>query len=200
MPGLATTGRDASSVDNSHLKPPMNARPTNVESSIPRTRQRDPNNYPYEFREYPKAMNMLATKEYVDAWHERHRQTGDDGKTYWPGGRPIASKSVVPFLDELNEPVFVYDEDEEREFRATHEGALNIVNAQQQIVDLKSDNERMAAELDKLRAQLAGPAAVEPKEDAKPDDEPVKPNALSGVTKSGEPDKPKAKVTLPPRL
>lgn len=145
-------------VNNAHLKQPMNARPTNVESAIPRTPQRDPANFPYEFREYPKAMNMRCTREYLDAWMERHKQFGDDMRPYWSGGRPQVDKSVVPILDEMGEPLFVQDEDEEREFRAAHPEALDIVGVQDEMNQLRADNDRLralAAENDRLKAELA---------------------------------------------
>lgn len=177
----------------------MNSRPTNVESSIPHTRQRDPNNFPYEFREYPKAMNVLCDQAYLDAWLERHKQMDDNNKAYWHGGRPIVGKTVVPVLDELGDPVHVYDEDEEAAFRAEHPEALTIVSQAAEIDTLRAENARLQ-ELVKENARLQG-GSKDP--EAASEGAPVK-NALEGVVKGAKPaPKVPAKKPdngLPPRL
>lgn len=209
MPVLATTGRSADSIDNSHLRQqPMNQRPTNVESSIPHTRQRDPNNFPYEFREYPKAMNMLCTKDYLEAWMDRHKQMGDDNRTpYWHGNRPIVGKSVVPILDELGDPIHVYDEDEEAAFRAEHPEALSIVSQAAEIDTLRAENQRLQELLTEnagLRRETAGqgkPADDDRKEDetGPAKDEP-RPAKLSEKPAPKPAQAKKPDNGLPPRL
>lgn len=198
---LAVTGRDPSSIDNRYLvRVGMNSRPTNVESSIPRTKERDPNNFPYEFREYPKAMNMVATKEYLETWMERHKQTDDNGKSYWHGCRPIVGKSVVPFLDELGEPVFVYGEDEEQEFRANNPDVLTIVSQAAEIDTLRAENARLQAliaENAKLKNETKAAPAKDEQDEGEPEKDAKPENALGTVMQNG---KPKPKVELPKRL
>lgn len=180
----------------------MPAAAHDIRLSIPLTDQTNPAKFPeYEFREYPKGMNMLANKEYLDDWLARNKTVDDQtGKASWPGGRPIVGKSIVPILDDNLQPVFVADEDEEAAFRAEHADVHDHVDPEAERSRLNTENEDLRAQIAKLRAGAVGVETGSEPEAEKDDGSEPQPAAL----KATAPVKPAAPVkktaALPPRL
>lgn len=120
---------------------------SDVRPYIPLTDQTDPRKFEgYEYEEYPKMMLAM-----VDGRH-------------------------VPFIDEdSQQPIVVYDEDEEAEFRADNPEAVKSP------VNSSALNAKDRAELEELRAQRSKPVVEE-------DGEPARPvNKLAGVAGKPKP-------------
>lgn len=123
---------------------------TDVRPFIPLTDQTDPRKFEgYEFEEYPKMMLAMV-----------------DGKH-------------VPFVDEdSGQPIVVYDEDEEAEFRADNPDAVRSP------VNSSALNASDRAELEALRAQRDGG-----QDEDEPPRKPATANKLSGAV-AGKPKPP----------
>lgn len=125
---------------------------SDVRPYIPLTDQTDPRKFEgYEFEEYPKM--MLASVE----------------------GRQ------VPFVDEdSGQPIIVYDEDEEAEFRADNPEAVKSP------VNSSALNAADRAELEALRAQHSKSAVAED-DDESEEETPPPANRLAAVTGKPKP-------------
>lgn len=145
--------------------------------NVPITKQTDPRNFPdYEFREYPKAINIPVDKAYIEEWRFRNSYIDDrTGKTCYMGCSPrlgtmrelIATQEDVEagYAKVVGEPVIVQNAMQEHDCLVLHglkEAAKPAKAVAVPLADRDEELEQLRAENKRLKTKSDEQAEAEP--------------------------------------